>query len=120
VYECVAAGLSLFHCLCVVLQVSVELIEWRSLQLGRRIGRGAEGCVYEARHQDAPVAIKESPGMNEIEMYLAAGVHDNLVGLRGLCHKVSCLQAGTLYSACLDWMKSKTLAATGAARCGAL
>jgi hypothetical protein len=67
----------------------VELIEWRSLQLGRRIGRGAEGCVYEARHQDAPVAIKESPGMNEIEMYLAAGVHDNLVGLRGLCHKVS-------------------------------
>jgi hypothetical protein len=69
--------------------VSVELIEWRSLQLGRRIGRGAEGCVYEARHQDAPVAIKESPGMNEIEMYLAAGVHDNLVGLRGLCHKVS-------------------------------
>jgi hypothetical protein len=66
----------------------VELIEWRSLQLGRRIGRGAEGCVYEARHQDAPVAIKEAPSMNEIEMYLAAGVHDNLVGLRGLCHKV--------------------------------
>lgn len=71
------------------MQVSVELIEWRSLQIGRRIGRGAEGCVYEARHQDAPVAIKEGPGMNEIEMYLAAGVHDNLVGLRGLCHKVS-------------------------------
>jgi hypothetical protein len=71
-----------------VLQVSVELIEWRSLQLGRRIGHGAEGCVYEARHQDAPVAIKEAPSTNEIEMYLAAGVHDNLVGLRGLCHKV--------------------------------
>lgn len=44
--------------------------------------------MYEARYQDAPVAIKEAPGMNEIEMYLALGVHDNLVGLRGLTQKV--------------------------------
>ncbi|WIA15146.1 hypothetical protein OEZ85_001833 [Tetradesmus obliquus] len=81
-------------------QVSVELIEWRSLQLGRRIGRGAEGCVFEARHQDAPVAIKEAPSANEIEMYLAAGVHDNLVGLRALCHKA--LAAGLAAPEVLD------------------
>lgn len=71
----------------VAFQVSVELIDWKALTVGRRLGRGAEGAVYEARYQDAPVAIKESPAMNEIEMYLSAGVHDNVVGLRGLCQK---------------------------------
>lgn len=64
------------------------MVEWHSLQLGRQIGHGAEGCVYEARYRDAPVAVKEAPDTYEIDMYLAAGVHDNLVGLRGLCHKV--------------------------------
>lgn len=44
--------------------------------------------MYEARYQDAPVAVKDSPSLNEIEMYMAVGVHDNVVGLRGLCQKV--------------------------------
>jgi hypothetical protein len=37
---------------------------------------------------DAPVAIKEGAASSEIQMFLAAGVHDNLVGLRGLTRKV--------------------------------
>jgi hypothetical protein len=69
-------------------QVSVEVLEFKNLIMGRRLGQGAEGAVYEARYQDQPVAVKESPALNEIEMYLSSGVHDNIVGLRGLCQKV--------------------------------
>ncbi len=84
-----SATLHLSHALLLeLLQVSVELVDWSQLTMGRRLGRGAEGVVYEARYQDAPIALKESPSMNEIEMYLTAGVHDNVVGLRGLCQKV--------------------------------
>lgn len=70
------------------LQVSVDIIPWNKLKLGRRLGSGSEGTVREARYLDAPVAIKEGSDSTEIDMYLAAGVHDNLVGLRGLTQKV--------------------------------
>jgi hypothetical protein len=70
------------------LQVSVDIIPWNKLKLGRRLGSGSEGTVREARYLDAPVAIKEGADSTEIDMYLAAGVHDNLVGLRGLTQKV--------------------------------
>jgi hypothetical protein len=77
--------------------VAVEVIEWGSLQLGRRLGQGSEGTVIEARYMDAPVAIKEGAASSEIEMFLAAGVHDNLVGLRGLTRKVGrCAFVGSL------------------------
>jgi hypothetical protein len=66
----------------------VEVLDYKALQMGRQLGQGAEGAVYEARYQDAPVAVKDSPSLNEIEMYMAVGVHDNVVGLRGLCQKV--------------------------------
>jgi len=46
-------------------------------------------AVLQARYLDAPVAYKVSPSMNEIEMYLSAGVHENIVGLRGLVPKVT-------------------------------
>ena len=75
--------------------MSVEVLDFKNLMMGRRLGQGAEGPVYEARYQDAPVAVKESPALNEIDMYLSAGVHDNVVGLRGLCQKVRrCLKLG--------------------------
>lgn len=52
------------------------------------MGQGSEGTVLEARYLDAPVAVKEGVSSSEVEMFLAAGIHDNLVGLRGLTHKV--------------------------------
>jgi hypothetical protein len=41
----------------------------------------------QARYQDTPCALKEISQTHEIEIYLSAGVHDNIVGLRGLCKK---------------------------------
>lgn len=44
--------------------------------------------MLEARYLDAPVAVKEGACSSEIEMHLAAGLHDNIVSLRGLTQKV--------------------------------
>jgi hypothetical protein len=44
--------------------------------------------VLEASYMDNPVAIKEGVSDSEIDMFLSAGSHDNLVGLRGLTQKV--------------------------------
>jgi serine/threonine protein kinase len=119
----------------------VEIIDYKALLIGRCLGRGAEGAVFEARWQvrragrpacvpplplpeppaplprprlrpptllaslqpprpanppacppphpqDSPVAIKEGPSLNEIEIYLASGSHDNVVAVRGLTQKV--------------------------------
>jgi hypothetical protein len=50
-------------------------------------------------HQDAPVAVKERPSLDEVEIYLSVGAHDNVVGLRGLSQKErGCM----LWSAALD------------------
>jgi serine/threonine protein kinase len=68
--------------------VPVDVLGWgRDLVVGRAIGQGAEGAVYEARYMDAPVAVKQGASTSEIELHLAAGAHDNLVGLRGLVQK---------------------------------
>jgi hypothetical protein len=80
--------------------MSVEIIDHRSLVIGHCLGRGAEGAVFEARWQDAPVAVKEAPSVNEIEIYLTAGSHDNIVGLRGLSQKVGRV-CGPASSRCL-------------------
>lgn len=69
-------------------QVPVELIPWRAIRQGRRLGQGSEGAVLEAVYRDAPVAVKEGASEAEIDMFLSAGTHDNLVGLRGLTQKV--------------------------------
>ena len=66
----------------------MDVIPWGKLRLGRRLGQGSEGTIREARYLDAPVAIKQGASSSEIEMFLAAGVHDNLVGLRGLTQQV--------------------------------
>jgi hypothetical protein len=70
------------------LQVPVDVIDWRDLALGRALGQGGEAAVFEARYLDAPVAVKLGVSTSEVEMALAAGSHDNLVGLRGLTTKV--------------------------------
>ncbi|KAI8475778.1 MAG: hypothetical protein J3K34DRAFT_480500 [Monoraphidium minutum] len=67
--------------------VPVEIIEWKQLYVGRCLGRGAEGAVFEARYQDAPVAVKEGSSFAEIDIHLSLGSHDNIVGLRGLTQK---------------------------------
>lgn len=72
----------------------MDIIDYHSLQLGRCLGRGAEGAVFEGRHNDAPIAVKEGALVNEIEVYLSLGAHDNIVGLRGLAQKVPGLGRG--------------------------
>lgn len=66
----------------------MEVIPWRAIRQGRRLGQGSEGAVLEAVYRDAPVVVKEGVSEAEIDMFLSAGTHDNLVGLRGLTQKV--------------------------------
>jgi hypothetical protein len=73
--------------------VPVEVIPWRKLHRGRRLGQGSEATVLEASYMDNPVAIKEGVSDSEIDMFLSAGSHDNLVGLRGLTQKVCKMRA---------------------------
>lgn len=69
----------------------MPIIPWRKLHRGRQLGQGSEGTVVEASYLDSPVAIKQGLSDSEINMFLSAGAHDNLVGLRGLTQKVRCL-----------------------------
>lgn len=54
-------------------QVSVELIDYRELDFGKFLGRGAEGAVYAAWYKETPVAVKKTESLNELEIYLHAG-----------------------------------------------
>ncbi len=64
---------------------------WRDLSVGKALGRGASGDVFEARWNDRPAALKlfrgamTSDGLPEREMAacLAAGEHPNLTGALG-------------------------------------
>ncbi|PRW39298.1 Mitogen-activated kinase kinase kinase dlk-1 [Chlorella sorokiniana] len=67
------------------ISVPVEMIAYQDLQFGKFLGEGSEGSVYAAWHHETPVAVKRTRSLMEIEMNLHAGVHDNIVGLRGLC-----------------------------------
>jgi hypothetical protein len=40
---------------CLWLQVTVEYVDWSQLAIGRRLGRGAEGSVYEVRFTEGPL-----------------------------------------------------------------
>ncbi|KAK9811688.1 hypothetical protein WJX72_008422 [[Myrmecia] bisecta] len=68
------------------LQVSVEMIEYSELRMGKFLGKGSEGVVYAAWYLETPVAVKETSQIKELEMHLHASSHDNVVALRGLCH----------------------------------
>ena len=67
--------------------MSIELIDYESLVMGKFLGSGAEGAVYAAWYQETPVAVKKTSSGSEVEMNLAAGFHDNVVALRGLCQQ---------------------------------
>ncbi|KAK9801881.1 hypothetical protein WJX73_006907 [Symbiochloris irregularis] len=69
----------------ITLKVSVEMIEYDDLSFGKFLGQGAEGSVYAAWYMDTPVAVKQTDSGSEVKMNLAAGSHDNIVALRGLC-----------------------------------
>ena len=63
------------HRLCgrVLVQVSIEIIEYEDLSFGKFLGQGAEGSVYAAWYMDTPVAVKQTDSISEVEMNLHAG-----------------------------------------------
>lgn len=69
--------------------ITVDVVDYQDLTFGKLLGDGSEGSVYAAWLHDSPVAIKQfnnpSSSVHEVQMYLKAGTHDNIVGLRGLC-----------------------------------
>ncbi len=71
------------------LMVSVEVIEFDSITMGKLLGSGSEGEVHAAWYLESPVAVKRfnrlEDASHEAGMYLATGNHDNIVSLRALC-----------------------------------
>lgn len=70
---------------------AVPPIPWPALTLGRQLGEGASGVIYEARHDGRPVAVKlfkgavTSDGLPDSEMdaCVAAAPHPNLIPVLG-------------------------------------
>lgn len=73
------------------LTMSVDTIDFSTLQLGKLLGSGAEGTVHAAWYLDTPVALKRfnrlQDSLHELGMYLGLGSHDNIVALRALCNR---------------------------------
>ena len=71
------------------LMVSVEVIEFDSITMGKLLGSGSEGDVHAAWYLESPVAVKRfnrlEDASHEAGMYLSTGNHDNVVSLRALC-----------------------------------
>ncbi len=71
------------------LAVSVEVIDFEALSMGKLLGSGSEGDVHAAWYLESPVAVKRFNRLQdasyEAGMYLAVGLHDNVVSLRALC-----------------------------------
>lgn len=69
----------------------VPAIPWSALTLGRQLGEGASGVIYEAVHAGRPVAVKlfkgavTSDGLPDSEMDagIAAAPHPNLIPVLG-------------------------------------
>ncbi|WP_332873119.1 leucine-rich repeat-containing protein kinase family protein [Caulobacter hibisci] len=72
-------------------EAAVPPVAWRDLTVGKALGRGASGDVFEAAWNGRPAALKlfrgtmTSDGLPEREMAacLAAGEHPNLTGALG-------------------------------------
>ena len=71
------------------LMVSVEVVEFGNITMGKLLGSGSEGDVHAAWYLESPVAIKRFNRLEdasyEAGMYLTTGTHDNIVSLRALC-----------------------------------
>jgi hypothetical protein len=72
-----------------LLTISVDVVDFDDLQLGKVLGVGSEGSVHAAWYLDTPVAVKQfnrmEDSLHELGMYLGVGSHDNVVALRALC-----------------------------------
>jgi hypothetical protein len=72
------------------LMVSVEVVDFESITMGKLLGSGSEGDVHAAWYLESPVAVKRYNRLEdasyEAGMYLSTGNHDNIVSLRALCH----------------------------------
>lgn len=68
--------------------VSVDVVDFESLTLGKLLGAGSEGDVHAAWFLETPVAVKRFNRVDdaayEVGMYLAIGFHDNIVAMRAL------------------------------------
>ncbi|KAL4522997.1 hypothetical protein Ndes2526A_g07715 [Nannochloris sp. 'desiccata'] len=71
------------------LAISVDVIDYEELAMGKLLGAGSEGAVYAAWYLETPVAVKRfnrvEDSLHEVAMYLGVGSHDNVVALRALC-----------------------------------
>lgn len=71
------------------LAISVDVIDFDELSMGKLLGAGSEGAVYAAWYLETPVAVKRfnrvEDSLHEVGMYLGVGSHDNVVALRALC-----------------------------------
>lgn len=80
-----------------LLAITVDVIEYDDLQLGRLLGSGSEGAVYAAWYLETPVAVKRfnrvEDSLHEVGMYLGVGSHDNVVALRALCQHEAAMYA---------------------------
>lgn len=72
-----------------LLTISVDVVDFDDLQLGKILGVGSEGSVHAAWYLDTPVAVKQfnrvEDSLHEVGMYLGVGSHDNVLALRALC-----------------------------------
>ena len=71
------------------LAISVDVVDFDELSMGKLLGAGSEGAVYAAWYLETPVAVKRfnrvEDSLHEVGMYLGIGSHDNVVALRALC-----------------------------------
>ena len=71
------------------LAISVDVIDFDELLMGKLLGTGSEGAVYAAWYLETPVAVKRfnrvEDSLHEVGMFLGIGSHDNVVALRALC-----------------------------------
>jgi hypothetical protein len=77
------------------LAISVDVVDYEELSMGKLLGAGSEGAVYAAWYLETPVAVKRfnrvEDSLHEVAMYLGVGSHDNVVALRALCQHESAM-----------------------------
>jgi hypothetical protein len=77
------------------LAISVDVVDYEELAMGKLLGAGSEGAVYAAWYLETPVAVKRfnrvEDSLHEVAMYLGVGSHDNVVALRALCQHESAM-----------------------------
>ena len=77
------------------IMISVEVVDFDNITMGKLLGSGSEGDVHAAWYLESPVAVKRfnrlEDASHEAGMYLSTGNHDNIVSLRALCQHNDCI-----------------------------